>query len=80
MGKKSLAEAIILQSMEDLWDEKERDEAILFLNGGGFSACAEIAGMNFFEQVRLYNMANKMIIRKRPEKKKAEKFLSAVAV
>lgn len=79
MGKKSLAEAIILQSMEDLWDEKERADAVRFFDGDGFSACSEIAGMNFFEQLRLYNMANKMIIRKRPEKKKAEKLLSAVA-
>lgn len=80
MGKKSLAEAIILQSMEDLWDEKERDEAVQFLNGSGFSACAEIAGMNFFEQVRLYNMANKMIAREVPKKKKTGKFLLPAAV
>ena len=80
MGKKSLAEAIILQSMEDLWDEKERADAVRFFDGDGFGACSEIAGMNFFEQLRLYNMANRMIMRKRPEKKKDEKFLSAVAV
>ena len=80
MGKKSLAEAIILQTMEDLWDEKERADAVRFFDGDGFSACSEIAGMNFFEQLRPYNMENKMIIRKRPEKKKAEKLLSAVAV
>ncbi|KAF0143303.1 MAG: hypothetical protein FD156_2722 [Nitrospirae bacterium] len=80
MSAKTLAEAIILQTMEDLWDKNERADAVRFFDGEGFSACAEIAGMNFFEQVRLYNMANKMIIREMPEKKKAGKFLSPVAV
>lgn len=80
MGAKTLAEAIILQSMEDLWDGKERADALRFFDGEGFSACAKIAGLNFFEQLRLYNMANKMIGRKRPENKQAGKFLSAVAV
>ncbi|MBI5204013.1 MAG: hypothetical protein HZA11_03755 [Nitrospirae bacterium] len=79
MSAKTLAEAIMLQTMEDLWDKNERADAVRFFDGEGFSACAEIAGMNFFEQIRLYNMANKMIIRERPEKKKTKKFLSPVA-
>ena len=61
MGKKSLAEAIILQSMEDLWDERE--DSLNFFDGEGFNICAELAGMGFFEQLRLYNMINKAINR-----------------
>lgn len=80
MGKKSLAEAVILQSMEDLWDEKERDNALRFFNGEGFSTFAGIAGMNFFEQLRLYNMVNKMTKGERHERKKVKNSFAPAAV
>jgi hypothetical protein len=44
-GIKSLAEAIILQSVEDLWDTGHADECKSFFQGEGFDICAGIAGI-----------------------------------
>lgn len=76
MGIKGLAEAIILQSMEDLWDEEHKDDSVRFFDGEGFSLCADIAGMNFFEQLRLYNMANRMMPRAVNGRKKPKRQLT----
>ncbi|TAL22276.1 MAG: hypothetical protein EPN94_11395 [Nitrospirae bacterium] len=80
MSAKTLAEAIMLQTMEDLWDKNERADAVRFFDGEGFGVCAKIAGLNFFEQLRLYNMANKMIAREMPEKKRDKKLLVPAGV
>lgn len=80
MGIKVLAEAVILQSMEDLWDKKERDDAIRFFNSEGFSTFAGIAGMNFFEQLRVYNMVNKMTRGERHERKKVKSSFAPATV
>ncbi len=61
MGVNNLAEAIILQSIEDLWSEKQRKECIDFFKGEGFCICAGIAGMNLTEQIRLLNMVNRVV-------------------
>jgi len=45
MRTKALAEAIILQSLEDLWEPAHRKESIEFLSGEGFRICARLAGM-----------------------------------
>ncbi len=76
MGVRVLAEAIILQSIEDLWDGKEKADAMKFFDGDGFVACAELAGMNFFEQLRLYNMVNRTVRQEQLKLKKTEKFLA----
>ncbi len=53
---KSLAEAIILQSMEDFWSNAYRQESIEFFKGDGFKVCAEIAGMGHEEQSKVLEM------------------------
>jgi len=56
MGYKSLAEAVILQSMEDLWNPSHRDESKNFFEGDGFKICAEIAGMNSTKQYKFIHL------------------------
>ena len=56
MGYKSLAEAVILQSMEDLWNPSHRDESKDFFEGDGFRICAEIAGMNSTKQNNILHL------------------------
>lgn len=43
MGFKSLAEAVILQSIEDLWNPCHRKDSKEFLYGEGFKIYADIA-------------------------------------
>lgn len=56
-----LAEAIILQSMEDLWDESHREDCIRFFTGEDFRTCAAIAGMDTCEQIKILTMLSQMI-------------------
>lgn len=56
-----LAEAIILQSMEDLWDENLREDCITFFTGEDFRTCAAIAGMDTCEQIKILTMLSQMI-------------------
>jgi hypothetical protein len=56
MGYKSLAEAIILQSTEDLWVPSHRGESQDFFKGDGFRICAEIAGMNSTKRYRFLHL------------------------
>ncbi len=53
---KSLAEAIILQSMEDFWGNAYKEESIEFFKGEGFRVCAEIAGMGHEDQSKVLEM------------------------
>jgi hypothetical protein len=55
-GIRNLAEAIILQSIEDLWEEKQRGDCIAFLRGEGFSVCADLAGMKVPDRLRLLHL------------------------
>ncbi len=73
MGVKNLAEAIILQSIEDLWDETQKENSIKFFDGEGFYICAKVAGMGLFEQLRLYNMIKRITKR---DREKTKKFLT----
>ncbi len=50
---RNLAEAIILQAAEDLWDEDHRKQSIAFFGNGGFRDCAILAEMTLDEQIRL---------------------------
>lgn len=61
MSLKGLAEGIILQSMEDLWSEPHRAECIAFFAGSEFNICAEIAGMNLSEQVKVLNLVKTVV-------------------
>jgi len=53
---KFLAEAVILQAIEDLFDPSERKRSIDFFNSDNFSLCAEIAGLNAVDQIRIIRM------------------------
>lgn len=56
MKMKALAEAIILQSIEDLWDEAHRRESLEFFKGEGFDMYADIAGLGPAEKSKLLGM------------------------
>ena len=53
---RSLAEAIILQSIEDLWDPMCKRGSLLFLEGNGFVLCSEIAGISSVKQISMFRM------------------------
>ena len=69
MGLKGLAEGIILQSIEDLWDKQHKEDCIAFFKGKGFQDCAEMAGITTSDQIRLLNIV-KTILENQGEKKK----------
>ena len=56
MGMQGLAEGIIMQSIEDLWNENLRDECVAFFKGKEFRICAELAGMGLDDQVKVLNL------------------------
>lgn len=56
MSLRSLAEAVILQSLEDLWNPRFRDESRYFFEGEGFRLTSEIAGMNSQEQAKILHL------------------------
>ncbi|HEX8948555.1 MAG TPA: hypothetical protein VF790_06310 [Dissulfurispiraceae bacterium] len=53
---RSLAEAVILQSLEDLWNPARKRESLLFFKGEGFRLYAEIAGINNTKRRSLLGM------------------------
>lgn len=73
MSVKGLVEGIILQSLEDLWNEGYREESISFFRGRDFSLCADIAGMSLDDQVQMLTMVKNVVDlqKKRPSGPKA---------
>jgi hypothetical protein len=65
MAVRNVAEAIILQSIEDLWDKKWKEESVSFFRGEAFNACAEIAGLTAFDRKKLLAMIGGLIHDKR---------------
>jgi hypothetical protein len=53
---RNLTEAIILQSVEDLWDEGHKSECLTFFEREGFDICAGIAGIESSDRLRLIDM------------------------
>lgn len=53
---RSLAEAIILQSIEDLWNPVNKKESLKFFKSNGFELCADIAGMSNSDKMKLLKM------------------------
>jgi len=53
---RSLAEAIILQSIEDLWHPVRKKGSLLFFEGDGFVLCSEIAGIGYIKQLAMLRM------------------------
>jgi hypothetical protein len=56
---KKLAESIILQCIEDLWDKTTMKQSAEFFSRRGFSVCASIAGMDICDQVKLLDLVNR---------------------
>lgn len=61
MGLKGLAEAIILQSIADMWDDQLKEGCVTFFKGKDFRTCAEAAGMTVADQVKLLHMVKDVI-------------------
>ena len=53
---RSLAEAIILQSIEDLWNPVCRKGSLLFFEGDGFALCSELAEISYIKQLAMLRM------------------------
>ena len=53
---RALAEAVILQSMEDFWSNTYKQESVEFFKGEGFNICAKIAGLGKEEQMKVLQM------------------------
>jgi len=53
---RSLAEAIILQSIEDLWNPVCRRGSLRFFKSDGFALCSEIAGIGYIKQLAMFRM------------------------
>jgi|WetSurMetagenome_2_1015567.scaffolds.fasta_scaffold08349_3 hypothetical protein len=61
MKVRHIAEAIILQSIEDLWDGEQREECVLFFRGSDFHLCAEIAGITGSDKDKLLTMIDGLL-------------------
>lgn len=59
-GVKSLAEAIILQSIEDLWSKNNQKESVEFFTGEGFRHCADMADLSVVDRLRIIRMLRKV--------------------
>lgn len=57
MGYRSLAEAVILQSLEDLSDPRHKEEIREFFGGDGFKIYGDIAELNFFKKLKIIHFA-----------------------
>jgi hypothetical protein len=53
MGLKSLAEAVILQSLEDFWSLTHRQQSMDFFKGEGFKICSSIAELDAMKQIEI---------------------------
>jgi len=56
MAVKELAETIILNSIEDLWNKEHQEECSLFFCGQGFSFWADAAGMTTSDRKKILSM------------------------
>ncbi len=53
---RSLAEAIILQSIEDLWNPVCKKQSLKFFEGNGFEFYSGIAGISYIKQLAMFRM------------------------
>ena len=58
--RKRLSEAILLQSLDDLYSKHYRMDALRFFNGEGFSICASIIGLNHEESQKIFDIVKKI--------------------
>ncbi|MBI5632202.1 MAG: hypothetical protein HZA15_01825 [Nitrospirae bacterium] len=64
---KKLAESIILQCIEDLWDRTFMKQSTKFFSQRGFSICATIAEMDICDQIKLLELVNRSVLILRSE-------------
>ena len=60
MGARKLAEAVILQSLDDLSDARYRSESIDFFTGEGFSLCADIADLGVEDKLKIMGLVRRL--------------------
>ena len=60
-GVKGLMEGIILQAISDLWTTEETDDCIKFFSGDRFRVCADMAGINLHDQVKLLDLVHRIV-------------------
>jgi hypothetical protein len=70
MGLKALAEAIILQAVEDFQKEDRQEEEVLFFSGEGFRLCSEMAGMDHADKCAVLDIIRESTPVHYPKKKK----------
>lgn len=56
MGIRQLAEAVILQSLEDLWDPYYRNGSKEFFSGDGYKICADIAEITCLKRYKILHL------------------------
>lgn len=61
MALNNLAEAIILQALEDMWSDRYIEESIGFFSGDGFRIWSSIAGLDVYKQYMILLMASKRL-------------------
>jgi len=61
MDRAKLAEAIILQALDDLFDSKECLKSVEFFTGDGFARCAEMACMDHQRKVGLLDVVSRTV-------------------
>lgn len=79
--RKRLSEAILLQSLEDLYSKQHRMDALRFFNGEGFSICASIMGLNHEESQKIFDIVKKITTIKQsvpPQIRRKVKYIPAV--
>jgi len=54
-----LAEAIILQAIEDVCIAEREKESMDFFRGDGFTDCADVIGMSLYERQKVLNIVEK---------------------
>ena len=73
MAVKELAETVILQSVEDLWDKKQREACSSFFCGQGFSFWADAAKIKISDRRKILSMILNSITRGKMKIKAADK-------
>ena len=58
---KVLAEAVLLQSLEDLWIDEERHKCIDFFSGEEFHICSKIAGLGSNDKLKMLLMVEDIV-------------------
>lgn len=61
MALNNLAEAIILQALEDMWNDRYFQDSIKFFMGDGFSVWSYIAGLDVYKQYMILLLASRRL-------------------